>query len=100
MLILNRVDDLPRKTAADKVLRDKTVNIAKTTKYDGHQRGLESMVYKCFVKTSAGSGVKRNIMPNQCPLELATQELAAELHKPIMGKFEKRKVYSSFIDNI
>ena len=39
-------------------------------------------------------------MPNQCPLELATQELAAELHKPIMGKFEKRKVYSSFIDNI
>ena len=47
-----------------------------------------------------GSGVKRKIMPNQCPLELATQELAAKLHKPIMGKFEKRKVYSSFIDSI
>ena len=51
-------------------------------------------------KKSCGSGVKRKIMPNQCPLELATQELAAKLHKPIMGKFEKRKVYSSFIDSI
>ena len=100
MLILNRVKGLPRKAAADKVLRYKTFNIAKTTKYDGYQRGLKSMVYKCFVKKSACSGVKRKIMPNQCPLELATQELAAKLHKPIMGKFEKRKVYSSFIDNI
>ena len=28
------------------------------------------------------------------------QELAEELHKPIVRKFEKRKVYSPFIENI
>ena len=32
--------DLARKTASDKVLRDKTFNIAKNSKYDGYQRGL------------------------------------------------------------
>ena len=42
--------DLPRKTASDKVLRDKSFNIAKNLKYDGNQRGLVSMVYKFFDK--------------------------------------------------
>ena len=28
------------------------------------------------------------------------QELVEELHKPIIRKFEKRKIYSSFKDNI
>ena len=32
--------DLARRTASDKVLRDKAFNIAKNPKYDGHQRGL------------------------------------------------------------
>ena len=49
--------DLTRRTASDKTLRDKAFNIAKNPKYDGYQRGLPSMVYKCFDKTSAGSGV-------------------------------------------
>ena len=40
--------DLNRKTAADKVLCDKTFNIAKNPKYYRYQRGLASMVYKCF----------------------------------------------------
>ena len=40
--------DLAKRTAADKVLRDKAFNIAKDPKYDGYQRGLASMVYKCF----------------------------------------------------
>ena len=38
--------DLKRRTASDKVLRDKPFNIAKNPKYDGYQRGLASMVYK------------------------------------------------------
>ena len=38
--------DLAKRTAADKVLRDKAFNIAKDPKYDGYQRGLASMVYK------------------------------------------------------
>ena len=48
--------DLARRTASDKVLRDKAFNIAKNPKYDGYQRGLASMVYKFLIK-SAGSGV-------------------------------------------
>ena len=31
---------------------------------------------------------------------MTNQELAEELHKPIIRTFEKRKLYSSFIDNI
>ena len=36
--------DLTKRTAADKILRDKEFNIAKDPKYDGYQRGLASMV--------------------------------------------------------
>ena len=36
--------DLPRRTAADKVLRDKAFNIAKNPKYHGYQRGRT-----CFI---------------------------------------------------
>ena len=36
--------DLPRRKAADKVLRDKVFNIAKNPKYDGYQRGRT-----CFI---------------------------------------------------
>ena len=81
---------LAERTAADKVLRDKAFKIASDQKYDGYQRGLASMVYKFLDKKSSGSGLanKENI------------QLANELHKPIIRKFNKRKVYSSFKDNI
>ena len=49
--------DLAKRTASDKVLRDKAFNIAKNPKYDGYQRGLGSMVYKLFDKKSKGSGI-------------------------------------------
>ena len=42
--------DLTRKTAFDKMFRDKIFNIAKNPKYDGCQRGLASMAYKFFDK--------------------------------------------------
>ena len=48
------------------------------------------MVYKFFDKKSKGSDIVNE--PNY--------QLANELHKPIIRKFEKRKVYSSFRDNI
>ena len=83
--------DLEKKTAADKVLRDKAFNVAKDPKYDGYQRGLASMVYKLFDKKTAGSGIK-SVQQNE--------KLAEELHKPIIRKFTKRKVYSTFKDNI
>ena len=49
--------DMKRRTASDKVLRDKAFDIAKNPKYDGYLRGLASMVYKFFDKKSTGSGV-------------------------------------------
>ena len=42
--------DLARRTASDKVLRDKAFNITKNPKYDGYQRRFLSMVYKFFHK--------------------------------------------------
>ena len=42
--------DLARRTAADKVLRDKAFNIAKDSKNDGYQKELVSMVYKFLDK--------------------------------------------------
>ena len=42
--------DLARRTASDKVLRDKAFNIAKNSNYNGYQRGLASMAYKFFDK--------------------------------------------------
>ena len=47
--------DLTRRTASDKVLRDKAFKIAKNPKYYGCQRGLASMVYKFFNKKYSGS---------------------------------------------
>ena len=87
--------DLINRTEADKVLRDKAYDIASNPKYDGYQRGLASMVYKFFDKKSTGSGFKKlkNTASN-------SSILADELHKPITRKFNKRKVYSQFKDNI
>ena len=50
-------NDLPRRTASGKVLRDKAFNIAKNPKYDGYQRGLASIVYNLFDKKSAGGTI-------------------------------------------
>ena len=73
--------DLAKRTASDKVSGDKAFNVAKSPKYDGYPRGLASMVYKFFDKKSKGDSV--NI-----PLE-SNEELAKELHKPIIKKFKK-----------
>ena len=81
-----------RRTASDKNLGDKAFNVAKYAKYDGYQRGLASMFHKFFDKKFSGSGVNNKIKQNQ--------ELAKELHKPIIKKFKKRRVYSSFKDCI
>ena len=82
--------DLTKGTQSDKVLRDKAFKIANGPKYDGYKRGLFSMVYKFFDKKSSGSGADAE--PNY--------QLANELHRQIIRKFKRRKVYSSFRDNI
>ena len=49
------------------------------------------MVYKFFDSKVSGSGAK---------LTLQNEQLAEEVHKPIIRKFEKRRVYSTFKDHI
>ena len=95
--------DLTKRTVADKILKNKAFDIAKDPKYDEYQRGLASMVYKFFDskvaspdKNTVGSGAKHvntRITPQN-------EQLAEELHKPIIRKFKKREVYSAFKDNI
>ena len=86
-----KTKDLVKRAQSDKVLKDKAFKIASNPKYDGYQRGLASIVYNFFHKKSKGSGIVTN-EPNY--------QLANELHKPIIRKFKKRKVYSLFRDNI
>ena len=60
----------PWKTAPQKLLRDKAFNIAKSPKYVECQRRFASMIYIFLIKI---------------------KELAEELHKPIIKKFQKGK---------
>ena len=46
--------DLTRRTASDKILRDKAFNIAKNPKYDGYQKAFASMVYKFLINSPEG----------------------------------------------
>ena len=71
-------------------MKDKAFKIVSDPEYDGYQRGLASMVYKFFDKKSSGSGVATE--PND--------KLANELDRQIIIKFRRRKVYSSFWNNI
>ena len=75
--------DLTKRTVADKILKNKAFDVAKDPKYDGY-------------KKSSGSGAKHV----NTKLTPQNQQLAEELHKPIIRKFEKRKVYATFKDNI
>ena len=82
--------DLTKRTQSDKVLGDKAFKVESDPKYDGFQRELASMVYKFFDKRSSGSSVATE--PNY--------QLANELHRQVIRKFKRRKVYSSFRDII
>ena len=81
--------DMADGTASDKILREKTFNIAKNLKYDGYEKNLASMIYKFFDKKSAsltdksakGGCAKNEIKQNE--------QLAEELHKPINKKLKK-----------
>ena len=71
--------DLAKRTASNKVLRDKAFNIAKNPKYDGYQWDLASVVYKFFHKKSSSSSFDNKIKQNE--------ELAEELHKSVIKTF-------------
>ena len=69
--------DLTQRTVCDKVLRDKAFDVAKF------------MFYRFFDKKTSGGALK--CIPNQ--------QHADKLHKPIIRKFRKTRLYSSFKDN-
>ena len=85
-----------------KTLQEKAFHIVENLKHDGYQRGLASMAYKFFDKKPSDgavtcaesetlvkrdkqdkSAIENKIMPNQ--------ELAEELHKPVIRATGKRK---------
>ena len=82
--------DLARRTQSDKVLRNRPFKVASDPKYNDYQRRLALVVYKIFDKKPSGSG--DDTEPNY--------QLANELHRQIIREFKRRKVYSSFRDNI
>ena len=85
--------DLTKRTQSHKALRNIAFKIEKNPKHDEYQRVSASIIYKIFDKKSAslaGSGIN----------SISNQQLADELDKPIIWKFKRRKVYSSFKDNI
>ena len=75
------------RTTFDKILRDKELNIAKNLKYGCYQRGFATMVYKFFNKKFQTEQLKMKISE------------ILEYYQNIRN-FKKRKVHSTFIDNI
>ena len=67
--------DLTRRTAPDKKLCNKEFNTAENPKYDGHQGGLASMVYKYFDKQTTGGRVKNEKISNKELAEIYNNQL-------------------------
>ena len=76
--------DIPRRTASDKVLHDKTFKTASNPKYDRYQCGLASVVYKFYdsksrdTATHIGTGIFSE-----------DQQFANELYKLINRKYQR-----------
>ena len=98
--------DVENRLISDQKLRNSLYDIASNPVYDG----LASMVYKFFdskvapldKKTMSGNGnAKHTAKPSSLERTKEVNKiLAEELYKPVIKKFNKRKVYSQFKDNI
>ena len=75
--------DLAKVTISNKTLKDRAYEIAGK----GYKKGLASMVYRFFDITT---GSKASV----------NEEIAEELHKPMIKKFKKRSVCGRVKDNI
>ena len=70
--------DLAKRTSSDRILKDRSYEIARNRNYGGYERASASMVYK-FFDNKTGSGISVN------------EQLAEELHKPVIKKNNKIK---------
>ena len=68
-------------------MKEKAYEIAINPKCDGYQGGLASMEYKNFDKKT---GLRASV----------NEQLAQELHKQVIKKLKRKKVYGRFKDNI
>ena len=68
-------------------MKKRAYEIARNCNYDGYQRALASMVYKFFDR-KAGPEISLN------------EQVAKELHKPVIKTIKSRRVYARFKDNI
>ena len=71
-------------------MRDRAYEIAINSKYDGYQRGLASK----FFDKKIGSGTTSKMRAN------LNEVLPQELHKPVITKCKRRKLYVRFKGNI
>ena len=76
-------------------MRDKVFNIVNNSKYDGYQRVLASMVYKCFYKKKISAGAATlalsEILATQNKSDVRNENVSnnvldEELYKPIIRK--------------
>ena len=81
----NKYKDSVNRRQSDIVLKNKALKIAADPKVNGYQRSLAAMVYTFFNERTKG---------------IENKQLAEECHKAIIRNFKRRKVYSSFKDNI
>ena len=92
--------DLINRTKTDKVLKNKAYNIAINPGYDGLSKRFSE--YGLASKSMGSGTAESTAKPSS--LERTVKDssliLADELHKPVIKKFNKRKVYSQFKDNI
>ena len=58
------------------------------------------MVYILFYKISTATSANKYATHTEKGIYYENHQLAEELHKPIIRKYKKSKVYSSFKDNI
>ena len=71
--------DLAKRTIPNKISKDRTHEIAQNPQYDGYQK--DSLFHK-----KAGSRARTNVK----------EVLARELHKTMIKKFKRRKLYVKF----
>ena len=68
-------EDLTRRRASDRILRDKAFNIAKNPKYCGYQHGLASMYKETYGE--AATLANKSAIKNE---DMSKKELVKKLH--------------------
>ena len=75
-------NNVTRRTASDKILRDKTFYFDKNSKHDGYQRELALIAYSFFFdKKTVGGAIKNEIISIENLQKNFTNQLLEHLRK-------------------